>query len=129
MVENNPRFQHIKRNAKKMIEVCTNWKFKKEKKEKEEEESNMCLALREMVEDAKAEGRTEGREEMRQEMCIKEIRLIRKKWMKKYSSEEIADMLELEIGYANTIIGLLDTHLDWDDAQIYEALMNKTTEQ
>ena len=108
----------------------------------------MCLALREMVEDAKAEGReemrqemcqalsemvedakAEGREEMRQEMCIKEIRLIRKKWMKKYSSEEIADMLELEIGYANTIIGLLDTHLDWDDAQIYEALMNKTTEQ
>ena len=65
MVENNPRFQHIKRNAKKMIEVCTNWKFKKEKEEKEEEESNMCLALREMVEDAKAE----GREEMRQEMC------------------------------------------------------------
>ena len=78
MTEINPRFKRIKRNAQRMIEVCTRWKFKE--KEKEVEEVDMCQALREMVEDAREEGRQEmclalkevvedAREEGRQEMC------------------------------------------------------------
>ncbi len=114
MVETNPRFKHIKRNAKKLIEVSTRWKFKEEK---EEEESNMCQALREMVEDAKAEGK-----------CMMEISLIRKKIAKNLSPAEIADILELEVNYVKTIVDLMDAHPEWDEAKIYEMLSAKNNE-
>ena len=56
IAEANPRFKHIKRGARKMIEVCAKWKFKVEKDE--QEETDMCKALL----DIKEEGREEGRD-------------------------------------------------------------------
>ena len=56
IAETNPRFKHIKRGARKMIEVCTKWKFRVEKDE--QEETDMCKALL----DIKEEGREEGRD-------------------------------------------------------------------
>lgn len=60
-----------------------------------------------------AEGRTEGE-------VIKLISLVRKKKNKGISVEECADMLEEQVDRVQQMYMMLEEHLDWDDAMVYE---------
>lgn len=60
-----------------------------------------------------AEGRTEGE-------VIKLISLVRKKKNKGISVEACADMLEEQVDRVQQLYEMIEEHLDWDDAMIYE---------
>lgn len=73
------------------------------------------------IAEGRAEGRTEGRAEGRTEgEVIKLISLVRKKKNKGISVEACADMLEEQVDRVQQLYEMIEEHLDWDDAMIYE---------
>lgn len=68
--------------------------------------------------EAKAEGLAEGKAEGLAEGKANEIRIIRKKFIKGLSAEEIADLLETDEIYVSQITELLENHPEESNTQI-----------
>ncbi len=81
--------------------------------------------LREGRQEGRQEGRLEGRLEGRELM---EIALIRKKYVKGLSCDDVADILETQVSYVEKVYNIIQLHPEWTDEQVYEYLNEKNKE-
>lgn len=83
----------------------------------------LAMKLRETLEEGKAQGFSEGKAlGLTQGEDLKRISLIRKKYMKKISAEETADMLEESVTVVMAVMELLNTNTDMSDEEVYQKL-------
>jgi len=88
LVDSDPKYKSLSREAVQTISVCANVDFKIPE---EEELIDMCKAIEDMKDDARMEGRREGRDEGRMEERLTSIRNLMKKMG--WSSKEAMDAL------------------------------------
>lgn len=130
-INNNKRFERISKEAASVINTCTGYDFQLEE---DKEEINMCQAIADMKRHSFEAGMETGMEtgmKTGMETGIKTgmekqiIELIAKKLCRKKSVDAIADELEQELSYVQSVSRIISEHPEADSGKIYELLQNR----
>lgn len=114
-INNNKCFERINKEAVSVINTCTGYDFQFEE---DKEEINMCQAIADMKKHSFEAGMEAGMEKQI-------IELITKKLCRKKSVDAIADELEQELSYVQSVCQIITAHPEAGSDKIYELLRSR----